>query len=573
MRIRPARIPFASNVSGDFHSPKIEPGYWSNHVRQAVLFHAGLEKIVAAGATLLVEIGPNPALTPAVATAFDAAKVQPIPTLKKDGKDYTNLLGALGLLYAKGVTLDLERLFWSPDYRRVSLPLYPFRKDRHWATPPGIMEDMPASPAEGQPDLPELHPLLGAVISRNRYRTVFQATLTTTSPWTDHRVLGSTVFPGTGYLDMAARGYAAIAGAQWRPLTLSDVAYERPLLLAYRKPKTVTLTLEHVRGYASEANFIIAAADNPAEVYCRGHLSPLKDGAPLEQDPPAQPDRAADVQIGPFYGELRQTGLEYGARFANVRELWYGAAGSGQALGRVSLAGAGAAAQTDAFTNAILLDGCLHVFGAALKMAQTNGYHGAYVPATIRTLTLSRELPAQVWSRVTFTPNPTGRAALADVRILGNSGEVLAEIKELELRQVESLSAGAASHPVSAASAGFIGLEAKTRADLIEYLRPLVKPQRIQALSKWLAAEIKDTMGQSAEGLDIESLPASTAFLEIGLDSLLVTELQRRIQEKLEFRFKPMQGLDYQSIESMAEYLHDEVLAPHLQTELVAGAA
>jgi len=136
---------------------------------------------------------------------------------------------------------------------------------------------------------------------------------------------------------------------------------------------------------------------------------------------------------------------------------------------------------------------------------------------------------------------------------------------------VDSLSAGAASHPVSAASAGFIGLEAKTRAELIEYLRPLVKPQRIQALSKWLAAEVKDTMGQSAEGLDIESLPASTAFLEIGLDSLLVTELQRRIQEKLEFRFKPMQGLDYQSIESMAEYLHDEVLAPHLQSEPVAA--
>jgi hypothetical protein len=98
----------------------------------------------------------------------------------------------------------------------------------------------------------------------------------------------------------------------------------------------------------------------------------------------------------------------------------------------------------------------------------------------------------------------------------------------------------------------------------VEQLKPLNKRERVALLSKWLTAEIKDTMGQAAEGLNIEKLPPSAAFLEIGLDSLLVTELQRRIQEKMEFRFKPMQGLDYQSIESMAEFIHDDILVVSL---------
>jgi acyl carrier protein len=95
-------------------------------------------------------------------------------------------------------------------------------------------------------------------------------------------------------------------------------------------------------------------------------------------------------------------------------------------------------------------------------------------------------------------------------------------------------------------------------------LSPLTRRERVGLLSKWLTSEIKDTMGQAADGLSLDKLPPSTAFLEIGLDSLLITELQRRIQEKLEFRFKPMQGLDYQSIESMANYILTEVLANDL---------
>lgn len=566
MRVMPARIPVMSNVTAEYHNGEVSATYWSDHVREAVLFHAGLERIIADGATLLVEIGPHPALIPAVATSFDTGKVNPIPTLRKDGNDFTNLLNALALLFVKGAGMDLDRLFWSAAYQRVDLPLYPFRKERHWLEDAGLLLNTDSAVSQQMVNLPPLHPLLGKALVRTPRKTVFEVTLATTSPWTDHRVLGKTVFPGTGYLEMTARGYAAISGREWEAAQVYDVSFERPLILTYRKPQTVRLILTHSPEGTGPARFQISAADNEAEIFCQGKVAESGDpqAAPVLDEMIKQ--RAADMLVGPFYGDLRVIGLEYGAKFSNVREIWVGEAGSGKAVGRVSQARFGDQAESDPFASAVLLDSCLHIFGPALSAYEAESRPGAYVPAGITALALYRPLPVEFWSSVQVRQSDE-RGALIDISMLDDDGNLLGQFKEVELRRTDNLIAG----PVVAApsSVGFAGLAAKSRSELIDLLKPQDKRQRVKELSRWLTAEIKDTLGHAADGLDIESLPSTTAFLEIGLDSLLVTELQRRIQEKLEFRFKPMQGLDYQSIETMAEYLHDEVLVADLngQTE------
>jgi acyl carrier protein len=318
---------------------------------------------------------------------------------------------------------------------------------------------------------------------------------------------------------------------------------------------------------SGDAHFRIVAADNENEIFCRGRGTSA--GAGSEQVPvvAAVKDQPQAMPIGTFYGDLRRVGLEYGAMFANVRDIWFGSPGSGQAIGRVALMPAPDNGAPEPYASAVLLDASLHVFGAALKLLDSNGHTGAYVPASMQSFTLRQPLPRQVWSEVTLSLVPNGKAALANIRVINDAGEVLADFVGLELRQVESLAVGKAAGKHFTPKAALTGLGAMSRTEMIEHLRPLGKRERVGELVKWLTAEIKDTLGQAADDLDIDTLPASTAFVEIGLDSLRVTELQRRIQEKLEFRFKPMQGLDYQSIDTMAEYLHDEVLAKAWQAQ------
>ena len=569
MRTHPARVPIASNTSGDFFSDEPDTSYWSKQVRQTVLFHAGMKKIIDAGCTLLVEIGPHPALTPAVMTAFDSPSLHTIPTLKRGKNDNANLLASLAALYVEGAALKLDSLFGGPLYQRVSLPLYPFRREKYWLTPNGALDVAPedlivmnqnnATTSDELPDLPELHPLLGNVLSRSARKVVFEAGIKTSIPWTDHRVLESTIFPGAGYLEIAARGFAAASGLDWRSVELKEIVFERPLVLSYKEEKKINLSLEFGTKRNDVASFVISSNDVR---YCRGRLLAINTEPEKVEMGTELAGRVSEVKVGPFYNELRISGLDYGANFANLRELWLGQPASGEAFGRVA-SGPGVD-ESDPFRSATLLDGCLQVLGAAFGTLESNNKEGAIVPTAIQSIVMRRPLISQAWSHVSVRANKDGRAALANLRVLNPEGEVLIEIENLELRRITSLAGGKVPGNRSNSRSNENQLF-KNRPELIEMLKPLSKRERVELISNWLTSEIKDTMGQAADESSLDKLPPSTAFLEIGLDSLLVTELQRRIQEKLDFRFKPMEGLDYQSIESLAEYVLNEVLAVDLE--------
>jgi acyl carrier protein len=312
------------------------------------------------------------------------------------------------------------------------------------------------------------------------------------------------------------------------------------------------------------ANFVISS---DGVSYCRGRITAVNVGMDKVDISGELSGRVTELKIGPFYNELRSSGLDFGARFANVRELWLGKTDSGEAYGRV--ANGPGVDESDPFRSAILLDSCLHPVGAAFSALGNKNRDGAVVQTAIQSIIIRKPVMDQAWSHAHINPNSNGRAALANLRVMGVDGEILVEIENLELRLMTSLSGRDAGKSNGKGTANQLF---KSRFELVEMLRPMSKRERVLLLSKWLTGEIIDIMGQAAEGLNLDKLPPSAAFLEIGLDSLLVTELQRRIQEKLEFRFKPMQGLDYQSIESLAEYILAEVLTANMESVPVPSA-
>src|SRR6185312_227359 len=143
---------------------------------------------------------------------------------------WNEMLGSLAQLYARGVEIDW--VTFDRDYarRKLSLPTYPFQRERYWfeSTPnPRVRAIAGDVPPEST------HPLAGRRLeSPSLKETVFETMLSAASlPFvSDHRVFGRLIFPATGHLE-AVRAAANIGLGQG-PWALDDVVIGEALALS-----------------------------------------------------------------------------------------------------------------------------------------------------------------------------------------------------------------------------------------------------------------------------------------------------------------------------------------------------
>ncbi|HKX32879.1 MAG TPA: SDR family NAD(P)-dependent oxidoreductase [Blastocatellia bacterium] len=129
---------YISNVSGKWVKPgeATDAGYWRRQLRECVRFSEGVTELVEAGAEIMVEVGPGKTLSSLAKmqkkesrAAWTIATMRHPQEVREDGEYLT---GAIGRLWAAGGEIDWERYYEGERRRRVSLPVYPFERQRYW---------------------------------------------------------------------------------------------------------------------------------------------------------------------------------------------------------------------------------------------------------------------------------------------------------------------------------------------------------------------------------------------------------------------------------------------------------
>ncbi|MFD3613625.1 type I polyketide synthase, partial [Streptomyces atroolivaceus] len=309
---------------------------------------------------------------------------------------------------------------------RVALPTYAFNRQRYWprrSAPAGV------DAAIGSVGLETTgHPLLGARVGlADGDGVLLTGRLSSAElPWlADHAVLGTVLFPGAGFVEMALRAGDEVGCAGIEELTLHV-----PLVL----PEGATARVQLTAGEADEEgrrSFAVYArtGDTGAWVtHATGVLSPAQAAPGLLPAPQVwPPEGAVPVEVDGLYDTMREGGFAYGPSFQGLTAAWR--RGS-EVFAEVRLPEGGDAGDAGDFClHPAVLDAALH--GVSLLEGSGDSEPPRGLPFAWKGVRLYATGAAAV--RVSLAPAGTGGVT---VTMTDGAGLPLASVDTLVLRPV-----------------------------------------------------------------------------------------------------------------------------------------
>lgn len=147
---REATIPLISTVTGE-RGPRMDAEYWGGQLRSRVRFREAISGLLDEGYTAFLEIGPHPALQPAIQSALDERGWRHAcvaASMRRRQPERHVLAEALGRLYCAAVPVDWSKRYGQPR-KVVSLPTYAWDHVWFWHGSSASAPDAPSSAAAG----------------------------------------------------------------------------------------------------------------------------------------------------------------------------------------------------------------------------------------------------------------------------------------------------------------------------------------------------------------------------------------------------------------------------------------
>lgn len=444
-----------SNLTGQVMTEAPTARYWRDHVRSAVRFVDGVERVAEAKASILLEVGPAASLLGMAKRCLPDFKAATVASLRKgQGADQT-VAAAIADLYVAGAELNWRNIYGRRfDNQgaeaaalppRMLLPNYPFNRERFWFEVDSSKAGIRKRSAGG-------HPLLGTRVPSVWTNAVYETVIEANAPGylADHRVQGSVVTPAAAFIEQALAAAQNTFGVGSH--AASDVAVQAAMFLPDEGSRLVQVTVEPEAGGRSEMESYSAPTGSPEEAESPQwqlhataslvHQSQLPESATTASiDLDAVRKRVVDPKSrDEFYRIVADRGLVYGPQFQILGGV---DRTPNEALAPIEASELVAAEIGKYQLHPVLGDACLQTLASTVPLEEDGSYSPfTYMPVAVGQVRIVRPIesltdPILCYAiRRSDDYGPSPESVTSDVFLLDASGQVLVEMLGARVQRI-----------------------------------------------------------------------------------------------------------------------------------------
>lgn len=341
----------------------------------------------------------------------------------------SGMLTKVAELWVRGFDLDWNLMYRGAKPARMTLPTYPFAKERCWVTADGTRI--------GNAGMAVLHPLLHrntSDLAQQSYTSVFSGSEFFLD---DHRVGGQAVLPAVAYLEMARAALAdALPGEQATQLELRHVAWSQPIVVTTARSVVIAVFSDS----SEQAGFEVYSQDGDGTeiLHCQGScaIGPIAATGRLDLAALRGRMRRGRVEASGLYPAFADMGLHYGPSFRGIVAV---ERGDGELLVELSLPPRAQAGSGAFVLNPSMLDSALQ--GSISLIGEIAGPGKSALPFALESLRIMAPCTEQMTAWVRHVQAGAGAASglfKMDIDLCDSVGNICVQMRGFSSRPFDS---------------------------------------------------------------------------------------------------------------------------------------
>ncbi|WGV33690.1 SDR family NAD(P)-dependent oxidoreductase [Paenibacillus polymyxa] len=355
--------------------------------------------------------------------------------------------GKIADLWVKGVVIDWALLYGEAKPNRISLPTYPFAKERYCITDINKRTGASGVVLERETAV-GIHPLLQRNTS-NIYGLQFSSIFTGKEFFlSDHVIRGQKLLPGVAYLEMARAAVEQVAGSpedKWTSIRLKDVDWIRPVVVA-EESVDVSIGLYPQDGgeIAYEIYSKSGATDTELVVHSEGRavIVPVAEIPAIDIETLLEQCNLGFFSSRQCYEAFATMQVSYGPGHQGIEKIYIGV---GQALAKLSLPSSVYSTMEQFVMHPSLMDSALQ---ATIGLIMSTGDRKASIkpalPFALEELEVFNGCTSEMWAwiRMSEGSRQDGPLQKLDIDLCDEQGNVCVRMKGFSSRVAEGGTGG-----------------------------------------------------------------------------------------------------------------------------------